>query len=65
MAIQTCWRSSTVETLGTPRSPACRRPSISWFATIFYTTYIVCEFSLLFWKIFPPYIVGAFVVFGW
>ena len=33
--------------------------------TIFYITYIVFEFSLLFWKIFPPHIVGAFVVFGW
>ncbi|KAK5996346.1 MFS transporter prlL [Cladobotryum mycophilum] len=37
----------------------------AWFATIFYITYIICEFSLLFWKIFPPHIVGALVVFGW
>jgi hypothetical protein len=37
----------------------------AWFSTIFYITYIVCEFSLLFWKIFPPHIVGALVVFGW
>jgi hypothetical protein len=37
----------------------------AWFATIFYITYIIFEFSLLFWKIFPPHIVGAFVVFGW
>jgi hypothetical protein len=37
----------------------------AWFATIFYITYILFEFSLLFWKIFPPHIVGALVVFGW
>ena len=37
----------------------------AWFATIFYITYIVFEFSLLFWKLFPPHIVGALVVFGW
>jgi hypothetical protein len=37
----------------------------AWFATIFYITYIVFEFSLLFWKLFPPRIVGALVVFGW
>ena len=37
----------------------------AWFATIFYITYIIFEFSLLFWKIFPPHIVGALVVLGW
>ena len=37
----------------------------AWLATIFYITYIVFEFSLLFWKIFPPHIVGALAVFGW
>jgi hypothetical protein len=37
----------------------------AWFATIFYITYITFEFSLLFWKIFPPHIVGALVVLGW
>jgi len=36
-----------------------------WLLTIFYITYILFEFSLLFWKIFPAHIVGAFVVFGW
>ncbi|KAG8528504.1 uncharacterized protein KY384_007422 [Bacidia gigantensis] len=36
-----------------------------WLLTIFYITYIVFEFSLLFWKIFPPHIVGAIVVLGW
>jgi hypothetical protein len=37
----------------------------SWLLTIFYISYIVFEFSLLFWKIFPPHMVGAFVVFAW
>lgn len=37
----------------------------AWFATIFYITYIVFEFSLLFWKLYPPHLVGAVVVFGW
>lgn len=37
----------------------------AWFATIFYISYIVFEFSLLFWKLFPPHIVGMFVVLGW
>ncbi|OAQ62877.1 MFS transporter [Pochonia chlamydosporia 170] len=37
----------------------------AWFATIFYITYIVFEFSLLFWKLYPPHLVGAIVVFGW
>lgn len=37
----------------------------AWFATIFYISYIVCEFSLLFWKIYPPHVVGAVVVFSW
>lgn len=37
----------------------------SWLLTIFYITYIAFEFCLLFWKIFPPHMVGAFVVFGW
>ncbi|KAL8709213.1 MAG: hypothetical protein Q9220_005955 [cf. Caloplaca sp. 1 TL-2023] len=36
-----------------------------WLLTIFYITYIVFEFSLLFWKILPPHIVCATVVFGW
>ena len=36
-----------------------------WLLTIFYITYILFEFSLLFWKIFPPHRVAAVVVFGW
>ncbi|KAL8953121.1 MAG: hypothetical protein Q9222_001004 [Ikaeria aurantiellina] len=36
-----------------------------WLLTIFYITYIVFEFSLLFWKILPPHIVCATVVFLW
>lgn len=36
-----------------------------WLLTIFYVTYVVFEFSLLFWKIFPPHRVAAVVVFCW
>ncbi|KAI1107336.1 MFS general substrate transporter [Jackrogersella minutella] len=36
-----------------------------WLLNIFYITYIVFEFGVLLWKIFPPHIMGAFVVFGW
>ncbi|KAF6218636.1 hypothetical protein HO133_005987 [Letharia lupina] len=36
-----------------------------WLLTIFYITYVVFEFSLLFWKIFPPHRVAAVVVFCW
>ena len=36
-----------------------------WLLTIFYITYVVFEFSLLFWKIFPPHMVAAVVVFFW
>ncbi|KAL8993865.1 MAG: hypothetical protein Q9188_007214 [Gyalolechia gomerana] len=36
-----------------------------WLLTIFYISYIVFEFSLLFWKILPPHLVCATVVFLW
>ncbi len=36
-----------------------------WLLTIFYISYIVFEFSLLLWKIFPPHRVAAIVVFCW
>lgn len=36
-----------------------------WLLTIFYICYIVFQFSLLFWKIFPPHLVAAVVVFFW
>ena len=36
-----------------------------WLLTIFYISYVVFEFSLLFWKIFPPHRVAAVVVFSW
>ena len=36
-----------------------------WLLTIFYITYIIFEFSLLFWKILPPHMVAATVVFLW
>lgn len=37
----------------------------AWFSTIFYITYIIFEFCIIFWKVFPPHLVGAIVVFGW
>ncbi|KAF3070851.1 High-affinity nicotinic acid transporter [Daldinia childiae] len=36
-----------------------------WLLNIFYIAYIVFEFGVLMWKIFPPHLVGAIVVFGW
>ena len=37
----------------------------SLLTMIFYVSYVVFEFSLLFWKRFPPHIVATVVVFGW
>lgn len=37
----------------------------SWLLTIFYITYILFDFSLLLWKVFPPHRVAATVVLGW
>ncbi|KAL8678474.1 MAG: hypothetical protein Q9186_005178 [Xanthomendoza sp. 1 TL-2023] len=36
-----------------------------WLLNIFYISYIVFEFQALMWKIVPPNIWAAFVVFGW
>jgi hypothetical protein len=36
-----------------------------WLINMFYISYILFDFGLLLWKIFPPHIVGSFVVFGW
>lgn len=36
-----------------------------WLLTMFYITYIIFEWTLLLWKVFPPHIVGAVVVFLW
>ena len=36
-----------------------------WLLTIFYITYVVFEFSLLLWKIYPPHQVAAVVIFFW
>ncbi|KAJ8122099.1 hypothetical protein ONZ43_g1617 [Nemania bipapillata] len=36
-----------------------------WLINIFYIAYVLAEFGILLWKIFPPHIVGAIVVFGW
>lgn len=37
----------------------------SWLVTIFYIAYVVFEFSLLLWKIFPPHVICSVVVFAW
>jgi len=37
----------------------------NWLLTVFYITYIVFTFCIIFWKIFPPHRWAAFVVFGW
>ncbi len=36
-----------------------------WLLTIFYITYIVFQFSILFWKIYSPHRVATVVVFFW
>ena len=36
-----------------------------WLLTIFYITYIIFEFQVLMWKVVPPHMWLAFVVFGW
>ncbi|KAF2730863.1 MFS general substrate transporter [Polyplosphaeria fusca] len=36
-----------------------------WLVTIFYIAYIIFEFSLLLWKIFPPHVVCGIVVLSW
>ncbi|KAK9778083.1 putative Major facilitator superfamily (MFS) profile domain-containing protein [Seiridium cardinale] len=36
-----------------------------WLINIFYITYVVAEFGVVLWKIFPPHLVGTVVVFGW
>lgn len=53
------------ETAGMKQALKLTGNRYNWLLTIFYITYIVFEFSLLFWKIFPPHIVGAIVVFLW
>lgn len=37
----------------------------TWLLNIFYITYIVFEFTVLLYKVFPPHVVAALVVFGW
>ncbi|KAK6079489.1 major facilitator superfamily transporter [Seiridium cupressi] len=36
-----------------------------WLINIFYIAYVVAEFGVVLWKIFPPHLVGTVVVFGW
>ncbi|KAH8799101.1 major facilitator superfamily domain-containing protein [Xylogone sp. PMI_703] len=37
----------------------------AWFSSIFFISYILFEFSVLFWKISPAHLVATIVVFGW
>ncbi|KAL9060918.1 MAG: hypothetical protein Q9162_000362 [Coniocarpon cinnabarinum] len=53
------------ETAGMKQALKLTGNRYNWLLTIFYITYIVFEFCLLFWKLFPPHIVGAVVVFLW
>lgn len=36
-----------------------------WLLNIFYIAYVVAEFGVILWKLFPPHIVGTVVVLGW
>lgn len=36
-----------------------------WLLTIFYIPYIIFEFAAIMWKLVPPHMWAAFVVFGW
>ncbi len=36
-----------------------------WLLNVFYIAYTVFEFQALMWKVVPPNIWAAFVVFGW
>jgi len=36
-----------------------------WLLTIFYISYIVFEFQAIMWKIVPPHMWAAFVIFSW
>lgn len=53
------------EIAGMKKALALTGDRYEWLLTIFYITYIVFEFSLLFWKILPPHMVCAAVVFLW
>ena len=37
----------------------------AWLLTIFYISYIIFEFLVLFWKIVPPHLWAASTVFLW
>ena len=53
------------ETAGMQKALHLQGNKYNWLLTIFYITYIVFEFLLLFWKLFPPHIVCATVVLIW
>jgi hypothetical protein len=37
----------------------------NWLLTIFYVSYILFNWLLLFWKRFPPHIVATVIVCSW
>lgn len=36
-----------------------------WLLTIFYIAYIIFEFTVILWKVFPPHYMAAFVTLSW
>ncbi|KAI9744824.1 MAG: hypothetical protein M1818_001749 [Claussenomyces sp. TS43310] len=50
---------SNAEIAGMPEALQLIGDQYSWLLTIFYITYILFEFSLLFWKVFPAHIVAT------
>ena len=36
-----------------------------WLLSMFYMTYVLAEFGVLLWKIFPPHMASTIVVFGY
>ncbi|KAI0468128.1 major facilitator superfamily domain-containing protein [Xylaria cf. heliscus] len=36
-----------------------------WLINIYYIAYVLSLFGTLLWKVFPPHIIGASVIFGW
>ena len=53
------------EIAGMEKDLHLRGDQYDWLLTVFYITYIIFEFSLLIWKIYPPHIVGSTVILGW
>ena len=58
-------RGNIGNAVGMSKSLHLTSSQYAWLSTIFYITYIVFEFCIIFWKLFPPHLVGTVVVFGW